>query len=53
MGTWCPNCKDETTYLLEYLQKHPDPGFEIVGVAFERHTEVPKALEALKTYKEK
>lgn len=53
MGTWCPNCKDETTYLLEYLQKHPDPGFEIVGVAFERHIEVPKALEALKTYKEK
>ena len=53
MGTWCPNCSDETTYLLEYLQKNPDPGFEILGVAFERHAEVPNALEALKTYKSK
>ncbi len=53
MGTWCPNCRDETTYLLEYLQKNPNPGFNILGVAFERHTEIPKALEALKTYKAK
>ncbi len=53
MGTWCPNCKDETTFLLEYFKKNPDPGFEIIGVSFERHTDTNKAIAAVKTYKEK
>lgn len=53
MGTWCPNCRDETTFLLEYLAKNPDPGFEILGISFERHTDTLKALAAINTYKEK
>lgn len=53
MGTWCPNCRDETAFLLEYLSQHPDPGFEILGIAFERHTDTTKALNAIRTYKEK
>lgn len=53
MGTWCPNCRDETNFLLEYLAKNQNPGFEILGVAFERHTDTTLALQALKTYKEK
>lgn len=53
MGTWCPNCKDETTFLLEYLKQNPNPGFEILGVSFERHTDTTKAIAAIKTYKEK
>ncbi len=53
MGTWCPNCKDETEFLLEYLKTHPDPGFEIVGISFERHTDEAKARGAIKNYKEK
>lgn len=53
MGTWCPNCKDETTFLLEYLAKNSDPGFEILGVSFERHTDTTKAIAAIETYKEK
>ncbi len=53
MGTWCPNCKDETTFLLEYLRKNPDPGFEVLGVSFERHADTTKAIAAIQTYKEK
>ena len=53
MGTWCPNCRDETSFLLDYLKKHPDPGFEILGVSFERHTDTLKAMAAIRTYKEK
>lgn len=53
MGTWCPNCRDETDFLLSYLKQHPDPGFEILGISFERHTDPQKALAAIKTYKEK
>ncbi len=53
MGTWCPNCKDETAFLLSYLKDNPDPGFEIVGVSFERHTDTTKAIAAIETYKTK
>lgn len=53
MGTWCPNCRDETTFLLDYLKQHPDPGFEILGISFERHTDTLKAISAINTYKDK
>jgi len=53
MGTWCPNCRDETTFLLDYLKKNPDPGFEILGISFERHTDTLKAMQAIQTYKDK
>ena len=26
MGTWCPNCRDETNFLRDYLRKKPGPG---------------------------
>ncbi len=53
MGTWCPNCRDETNFLLDYLKTHPEPGFEILGISFERHTDTLKALAAINTYKNK
>lgn len=53
MGTWCPNCRDETEFLLDYLKQHPDPGFEIVGISFERHTDESKAIAAIRTYRDK
>lgn len=53
MGTWCPNCRDETNFLLDYLQNHPDPGFDIIGISFERHTVELKAINAVRTYRNK
>ena len=53
MGTWCPNCRDETEFMLDYLKKNPNPGFEVLGISFERHTDPEKAKEAIKTYKDK
>lgn len=52
-GTWCPNCRDESLFLLDYLAEHPDPGFELMAIAFERHTDTLKALEAIRTYRDK
>lgn len=34
LGTWCPNCLDETKFLMDYRSKHPD--LEVIGLAFER-----------------
>lgn len=36
MGSWCPNCLDETAYLLELYRRNSPQGLEIVALAFER-----------------
>ncbi len=43
MGSWCPNCMDETAFLSEYYKKHHEEGLEIIGLAFERFPEFAKA----------
>lgn len=34
LGTWCPNCMDETRFLVDFKKKNPE--VEIVGLAFEK-----------------
>ncbi|MGD2111030.1 MAG: TlpA disulfide reductase family protein [Phycisphaerae bacterium] len=34
-GTWCPNCHDETRYLVELDKKYHSRGLRIIGLAFE------------------
>ena len=49
-GTWCPNCLDETAFLADYMKAHPDLGIEIISIAFERHPDPEKALQAVRNY---
>lgn len=35
MGTWCPNCMDETKFLAPWYDANKDRGVEIIGLAFE------------------
>lgn len=35
MGTWCPNCLDESKYFSEYYKANKTKGLEIVALAFE------------------
>lgn len=37
LGTWCPNCLDETKFLMDYKKAHP--GLEVIGLSFERSVE--------------
>ncbi len=53
LGTWCPNCRDETTFLVDYFKKNPNEKVEIIAIAFEKHRDQTKAFEAIKRYKEK
>lgn len=34
-GSWCPNCMDETRYLVELYNKNKDQGLEVIGLDFE------------------
>jgi len=52
LGTWCPNCRDETTFLVNYLNDKKPKDLEVVAIGFERYREKEKAMQALKNYKE-
>jgi|SRR5690554_1281369 len=41
LGTWCPNCLDETNFYKELYDTYNAEGLEIIGVAYE----VPEAYE--------
>jgi thiol-disulfide isomerase/thioredoxin len=44
MGTWCPNCMDETKFLGPFYDKYKSKGLEVVGLAFERTDDFNKAV---------
>ena len=35
MGTWCPNCLDETKFLVDYMKRNANDELAIVALAFE------------------
>jgi thiol-disulfide isomerase/thioredoxin len=51
LGTWCPNCKDETEFLTNYLQNNPHPDLTVVGLSFEKHKDKAKATAAIQKYR--
>ncbi|GAB3951123.1 hypothetical protein GCM10028805_30600 [Spirosoma harenae] len=40
MGSWCPNCMDETNFLSPWYKKNKNRGIEILGLSFERSPEM-------------
>jgi thiol-disulfide isomerase/thioredoxin len=47
LGSWCPNCMDETSYLVNYYKKYHPKGVEIIGLAYERTTDFKKSVPTL------
>lgn len=43
MGSWCPNCMDESAYLAEVYKQYKHQGIEIIALAFEKTTDFEKA----------
>lgn len=52
-GTWCPNCRDETEFLMDYIKKNPSQEFDIIALGFEKYKDATKSVNALKKYKDK
>ena len=52
MGSWCPNCLDETRFLVEEYAARPK-GIEFVGLAFERKNDAAYAASRIETVKRK
>jgi len=51
MGTWCPNCLDETKFYVDYLKNNPHDDLEVVALAFEYAKTEEKAFEGIKRLK--
>lgn len=47
MGSWCPNCLDESVYFNELKTKYQGKDLEIIGIAFERTKNKEKAFQNL------
>ena len=51
MGSWCPNCMDETAFLSKYYHENKDLGMEVIGLAYEYTTDIEKAKNNLLRFK--
>jgi thiol-disulfide isomerase/thioredoxin len=51
MGSWCPNCMDESAYLSELYKKYKSNGLEIIALAFEKTTDFKTAQQQVKRLK--
>ncbi|MEQ8219265.1 MAG: TlpA disulfide reductase family protein [Arenibacter sp.] len=47
MGTWCPNCLDETKFLVDYLQKNSKEKIAVIALAFEYAKTEEAAFKAM------
>ena len=48
MGSWCPNCLDETRFFKSYIEQHKNLPLEFVGLAFEYSKSEAQAFERIK-----
>lgn len=51
LGSWCPNCMDETAYLVNYYKKFHSKGVEVIGLAYERTKDFANSQRTVKQLK--
>ena len=50
MGSWCPNCLDETKFLSEFYDKNRSKGVEMVSLAYEYSTDWDRSVKSLRKF---
>ncbi len=53
LGTWCPNCMDETAFLANWYKLNHKRGVEIIGLAYEQKDDFAYAASRVKIFKRK
>lgn len=53
MGSWCPNCLDESRYLSPFYKKYKDKGVEVIGIAFENSADIAIAGPKINNFQKK
>ncbi len=50
LGSWCPNCMDETSFLSDYYNANKQRGVEVIGLTYERTTDLEKSRKAVQSF---
>ncbi len=53
MGSWCPNCMDETEFLSSYYKRNASRGIEVVALAYEYSTDTARARRSLMKFRDR
>ena len=53
MGSWCPNCLEESKFIKEYRKAHPETEVAFVALAFEYAKTEERALAVLRRHKDR
>lgn len=53
LGSWCPNCMDETSFLSNYYNINQHRGIEIIGLAYERNEDFEQSRKSLGIYQKR
>ncbi len=53
MGSWCPNCMDETAFLSEYYNQNKQRGVEVISLAYEYSTDFDRSVKSLKKFQQR
>lgn len=53
LGSWCPNCMDETKFLSRYYDQNKQRGIEVIGLAYERTADYTESVAALQPFLKK
>ena len=51
MGSWCPNCMDETAFLSTYFNENHQRGVEVIGLAYEYTIDFSRSRKSLSYFK--
>ena len=53
MGSWCPNCMDETAFLSAYYNANKQRGVEVIALAYEYSTDWDRSVKSLKKFQQR
>ncbi len=53
MGSWCPNCLDESRYLSPFYKRYKDKGVEVLGIAFENSADIAVSGPKINNFQKK
>ncbi len=53
MGSWCPNCMDETRFLSEFYRQNKRRGVEFIALAYERTSNFETSRKSLESFRKR
>lgn len=53
MGSWCPNCMDETRFLSGFYNEYKTKGVEIIALAYERSTDFARSQISVRSFQQR